>query len=436
MPRPRPQASIALARSYLEHHPTDAARVLERFGPEEVAHILDRLPGEPAARVVEGLDPHFAAAVFEGLGHERARETLRRMAPERAADVLFHLDEEKREALLAGLEMAHAYRSLLSFDPDTAGGVMTPRVATVTADLRVKDAVRRLRELAARRFPVDYVYVVDHESRLVGVLMMRELVLQDPGTPVDQVMVRDVFALPAETPVRDVIDKLREKRFIAIPVVDSEHRLLGVVKTEDLLSTLEQESYADIQKMFGAGGDEKAVWPIRWSVGKRLPWLGVNLGTAFLAAGVVALFEDVISQITVLAVLMPIVAGMGGNTGSQSLAVVLRGLALREVRLPDARRVILRQGLLGFLNGVAIAAGTGLLILFLHGNVALSVVIAVAMVANMLTASLAGAAIPMSLRALGFDPAQASSIFLTTVSDVVGFGTFLGLAALARGWLI
>lgn len=433
---PRPQASNALARAYLEIHPTDAARVLERFGPDEVAHILGRLTAEQAARVVEALDAYFAASVFENVADERARETLRLMPPERAADVLFHLDEGKREALLAGMELAHAYRSLLSFDPETAGGVMTPRVATVTVDLRVRDAVRRLRERAARKFPVDYVYVVDHENRLMGVLMMRELVLQDPGTPVEQVMVRDVFAVPADLPVRDVIDKLREKRFIAIPVVDDQHRLLGVVKAEDLLSSLEQESYADIQKMFGAGGDEKAVWPVHWSVGKRLPWLTVNLATAFVAAGVVGLFEGVISQITVLAVLMPIVAGMGGNTGSQSLAVVLRGLALREIRLSDARRVLLRQGALGALNGVAIAVATGLLILLLHGNVGLAVVIALAMVANMLTASVAGAAIPMGLRALGFDPAQASSIFLTTVSDVVGFGTFLGLAALARGWIM
>ncbi len=433
---PRPQAATALARSFLELHPTDAARVLERFGPEEVAHLLGRLPGEQGARVVDAMDPHFAATVFESLSDDRARETLRIMPPDRAADVLFHLDEERRELLLSGLEMAHAYRSLLSFDPETAGGVMTPRVATVTHDLRVRDAARRLREIAARRFPVDYVYVVDHENRLVGVLMMRELVLQDPNTPIAQVMLRDVFAVPVDMPVRDVIDKLREKRFIAIPVVDSDGRLLGVVKTEDLLSSLKQESYADIQKIFGAGGDEQALWPLRWSVRKRLPWLEVNLATAFLAAAVVGLFESTISQITALAVLMPIVAGQGGNTGSQALAVVLRGLALREIALTDARRVMLREGTLGLLNGLVIALSVGLVVYWVQDSASLALVIGIAMLGTMLAAGLAGAAIPLGLRALGFDPAQSASIVLTTVTDVVGFGAFLGLATVARGWLM
>ncbi|MGH7544921.1 MAG: magnesium transporter [Gemmatimonadota bacterium] len=433
---PRPQASGALARSYLELHPIDAARVLERFGPEEVARLLERLGGEPAARVVEGMDPHFAATVFENLGADRARETLRLMPPDRAADVLFHLDETKREELLAGMEMAHAYRSLLSFEPDTAGGVMSPRVATVSQELRVRDAARRLRELAARHFPVDYVYVVDHENRLVGVLMMRELVLQDPNTPVEQVMVRDVFAVPVDMPLRDLIDKLKEKRFLALPVVDSDGRLLGVVKAQDLLSSLEQESYSDIQKMFGAGGDEEALWPVRWSVRKRLPWLQVNLATAFLAAAVVAIFESTISQITALAVLMPIVAGQGGNTGSQALAVVLRGLALREVTTRDARRVIFREGFLGLVNGLAVAVTAGLLVYIVQDSASLAFVIGIAMTFTMLAAGVAGAAIPIALRSLGLDPAQSAAIVLTTITDVLGFGTFLGLATLARGWLV
>ncbi|MBI4521172.1 MAG: magnesium transporter [Gemmatimonadetes bacterium] len=433
---PRSQPSHALAQSYLEHHPTDAARVLERFGTEEVGRILSRVAGEQRAHVVEALDPHFAAAVCEGLGDDEARETLRIMAPERAADILFHLDEERREKLLAGLEMAHSYRSLLSFDPETAGGVMNPRVAAVTNDLRVRDVIRRLRELAARRFPVDYVYVVDQTNRLVGVLMMRELVLQDPNTPVEQVMIRNVFTVPVDLPVRDVIDKLREKRLVAIPVVDQDGRLLGAAKTQDLLTSMEQESYADIQKMFGAGEDEQALWPIHWSMSKRLPWLQVNLLTAFLAAAVVAIFESTIAEITALAVLMPVVAGQGGNTGSQALAVVLRGLALREVTVRDARRVILREGALGLLNGLAVAVTVTLVVFVSQDDPSLALVIGIAMIGTMFAAGIAGAAIPMGLRAMGFDPAQSAGIVLTTVTDVVGFGTFLGLATLARGWMM
>lgn len=433
---PRTQATTLLARSYLELHPTDAARVLERFGPDEVAHILGRLPGEQSAAVVEGLDAHFAAAVFENFADDRAREILRDMSPDRAADVLFHMDEARRETLLAGLEMAQAYRALLSFAPETAGGVMTPRAATVTSELRVQDAVRRLKELAARKFPIDYAYVVDHENHLKGVLMMRDLVLSEPHTPVGDIMVRDVLAVPAGMPLRDVVDKLREKRFVAIPVVDDENRLLGVVKAADLLASVEEETYGDIQKMFGAGGDEEALWPLAWSVRKRLPWLTVNLLTAFLAAGVVGLFESTLARITALAVLLPIVAGQGGNAGSQALAVVIRGLALREFSQADAARVILRQGALGILNGLAIALMAGIGVYLWQQNAGMGLVIGIAMVANLVAAGLAGAAIPIALRAAGQDPAQASSIFLTTVTDVVGFGGFLALATILSGWLL
>jgi len=227
-----------------------------------------------------------------------------------------------------------------------------------------------------------------------------------------------------------------QKRFLAIPVVDENQRLLGTIKLDDLVEAAQEEATEDIQKMFGAGGDEKVFSPLFFSVKNRLGWLHVNLATAFLAAFVVGLFQGIIAKIAILAVFLPIVAGQGGNAGAQSLAVVMRGLVLHEVEPTLAGKVILREGILGAINGLVIGLVTGLGALLWHGNPYLGLVIGGAMLINMVVAGVSGAAIPMLMQFLGFDPAQSSNIILTTVTDVVGFFTFLGLATLFQGFLI
>jgi magnesium transporter len=223
---------------------------------------------------------------------------------------------------------------------------------------------------------------------------------------------------------------------VALPVVDSEGYLLGVVKPDEILEALQQEAFADLQKMVGAGEDEKALSSVSVVVRKRLPWLYVNLATAFAAAAVVGLFEGTIEKVTALAVLLPVVAGQGGNTGAQSLAVVMRGIALRELVPGTTRRLVLKEGLGALLNGVAVALGTGVAVFLWDGRMGLMLVITLAMVVNMTAAGLSGAAIPLILRAMGRDPAQSASIFLTTVTDVVGFAAFLGFAVVFMPFLI
>jgi len=233
-----------------------------------------------------------------------------------------------------------------------------------------------------------------------------------------------------------VLILMRRHRFLALPVVDADGRLIGVIKHDEALRAGQLEAFEDLQKMVGAGGDERALSPVSTVVKRRLPWLYVNLVTAFAAAAVVGIFEGVIQKVTALAVLLPIVSGQGGNTGAQALAVVMRGLALREIVTGAAKRVMVKEILAGLLNGVAIAVVTSAAVWVWSRNVGITLVIGLAMIVNMVVAGLSGAAIPICLRALKRDPAQSSSIFLTTVTDVVGFASFLGFAAIFMSLLI
>ncbi len=327
------------------------------------------------------------------------------------------------------MEKPHAYPS------ESAGGMMSLEFTALPKDLAVGEAIKRIRSLG-RQNPLSYVYVTDEENRLEGVLSMRDLVLAHPETTIESIMLREVVSVPARMDREEVAKVALNRRYLAIPVVDSEARLLGIIPSEDLIQVVEREASEDIQKMFGAGGDEQVFSPVFFSLRKRLPWLQVNLATAFLAAAVVGLFENTIARITALAVFLPVVAGQGGNTGTQTLAVVIRGLALGEVEKGLAGRVVMKEMSLGVLNGICVGLVTAGVAILWQGNPFFGLVIGLAMVANMVVASISGALIPIGMRALGWDPAQSSSIILTTITDVMGFFSFLGLATLFQHLLV
>jgi magnesium transporter len=272
--------------------------------------------------------------------------------------------------------------------------------------------------------------VTDRDGKLVGVLNMRNMLLAAPREPIESIMSREILSVPVTMDRQNVLNLMQRHRFLALPVVDSEDRLIGVIKYDEALRASQLEAFGDFQKMVGAGEDERALSPVSTVVKRRLPWLYVNLLTAFLAAAVVGIFEGVIQQVTALAVLLPIVSGQGGNTGAQALAVVMRGLALGEIFSGAAKRVIRKEVIAGLLNGLAVALVTSAAVWIWSRSPGLALVIGLAMVVNMVAAGLSGAAIPIILKALNRDPAQSSSIFLTTVTDVVGFASFLGFALL------
>jgi magnesium transporter len=310
---------------------------------------------------------------------------------------------------------------------------MDPRITTFRPDANVADVVRRLRSFRRRR--VQEVFVVDPEDRLLGSVTLQEVVLAPSGTLLETIMRSPTPHVHATSAREEVVAELERHRITSLPVVDFEGRVLGVLRQDELLSAAQAEATTDLVTMVGAGKDERALSPPLFAVRKRLPWLQVNLLTAFLAASVVGLFEHTIAAFTALAVLLPVVAGQSGNTGAQALAVTMRGLALREVRIRQWLRVSFKEVAVGFGNGLAVAATTSVAVYVWSQSLGLALVIGVSMVISMTLAGLSGAIIPMLLTALRQDPAQSSSIILTTITDVVGFFSFLGIATLLSGML-
>ena len=314
--------------------------------------------------------------------------------------------------------------------------MMSTNFLAFRTEATVHEVVERIRQLVQKRYPSSYAYVVDEQDRLKGVMNMRDLLLAEPDQRLGSLMRTDVFTIHCFTDREEAAAELGKRRYFAAPVVDHDGRILGIIKAEQLIQGVQEEITGDLQRMFGAGGDERCFSPISYSLRKRLPWLHVNLATAFLAAGVVSMFEDIIAKITVLAVFLPVVAGQGGNAGAQSLAIVMRGLVMREVPKDKVKRLILKETWLGTISGTVTGLATALVAWAWHGNPWLGLVIGLAMIVNLFAAGLAGAAIPVLMKALGLDPAQCSSIILTTVTDVVGFFAFLGFAVVFQSYLI
>jgi len=428
-------ARRALAELALDRFPDDAARVLERAPVSEIVTLLEAQPAQRTATVLRRLTPDRAARLVAAFGDEATRRVLTALDPNRAANLLARLDPEERNACLAALDesLARELRELAEYPPESAGGLMDPRVTTFRPDATVRDLVRRLRTFRRRR--VQDVFVVDPEGRLLGSVTMQEVVLAPPDTRLEAIMRSPTPQVGATSPREEVVAELQRHRVASLPVVDFDQRVLGVLRQDELLTAAQEEATADAVAMVGAGRDERALSPPQLAVRKRLPWLQVNLLTAFLAASVVGLFEDTIAAYTALAVLLPVVAGQSGNTGAQALAVTIRGLALREVRVRNWLRVSLKETLVGAANGLAVAATTAVAVWAWSRSAGLALVIGISMVISMTLAGLSGACIPMLLTALRQDPAQSSSIILTTITDVVGFFSFLGIATLLSGML-
>jgi magnesium transporter len=429
---------LRLARRFVESDPIGAAHTLETMELQEAASVLKELPPSLLAQVFRYLPARLVTDLVKEVPRHLFRQILERLDPEQAAAILLELPNDLRQVFLERLSQKakRQIQEILTYPEDSAGRIMTRQFLALHTDTRVRDAIQRIRLLANRRSTDSYAYVTDSENRLVGVINMRDLIVATSDATLGSIMRKNVFSVDCFMDREQVAAELSKRRYFAVPVVDPENRLLGIIKSDQLIEHVQEEATEDIQMLFGAGGDERAFSPIGLSLRKRLPWLYLNLATAFLAASVVALFEDVIAKITVLAVFLPVVAGQGGNAGIQTLAVVMRGLVLREIRAEKAWRLLGREALLGTLNGLTIGLVTGLVAWIWHGNPFLGVVIGLAMVVNLVVAGLSGAAIPLSMKAIGLDPAQSSGIILTTVTDVVGFFAFLGIAVLFESYLV
>lgn len=419
-----------LQRDLLENHPLDAVRLLEREPPAEVAEVLTRLPVSITSAVWERLSPDVGVRALESMTEEQVLDVLQHIDPTRAAAMLAVRDVETRARFLDLLPASDAQelRAILSFPADSAGSLMDPRVLLLRADTTVREALARIRSLHRRG--IRRLFVVDANNHLEGQVDIQDLATASSGTKLEEIQRPVPAVVNAIAPREEVVDIIEQFKLTDLPVIDADSRLIGVVRYGNLMAAAEDEATVAIQTMVGVSKDERALSNVSFAVRKRLPWLQINLATAFLAASVVGLFENTIAQYTALAVLLPVVAGQSGNTGAQALAVTMRGLALREIRTRHWPRVVFKEASAGFWNGVAIAATTSLGVWIWSGSEGLAAVIGVSMILSMVIAGIFGAAIPMILTAANQDPAQSSSIVLTTVTDVAGFFSFLGIATL------
>jgi magnesium transporter len=426
----------SVLKRFLELHPDEVAKLLERLNVEETVGLLEATSTPQAAAVFERLTAQTATQVLERMSIPSACQVLEALDPARAAPLLLRLDENVRQQLLAGLrpQTVNELQTLMQYPADTGGQLMDPRVATFRPDATVEQAIEKLSTLGRKR--IHDVFLVNSEGRLTGSVALQDLISASRTERLEELVQGTAPASVLGVASREeVVEILSQCKMTTLPVVDVEGRLLGVIRHDVLVHAAEQEASLDIQSMVGVSKEERALSRVRFAVRKRLPWLQINLATAFLAAAVVGLFERTIAQFTALAVLLPVVAGQSGNTGAQALAVTMRGLTLREIRLRHWVQVTFKEASVGLLNGLAVAVVTSLGVYVWSGSHGLSLVIGVSMVLSMALAGISGAAIPMALRAIGQDPAQSSSIILTTVTDVTGFFSFLGLATLFSGLL-
>ena len=382
-----------------------AMEALSELGPEVSAPLLLDHPAEELARLFQEIPPDDAAAVMSGLPDELSLSVLELMRRKDSDEV----------------------QHLLEYADQTAGRIMNPDVFALSEELTAGEAIEALQTSRDVEM-VFYLYVVDERRHLVGVISLRRLLLVSPETPLKRIMTSDLTSARVDTDQEEVAQSVASYNLLAIPVVDDENKLVGIITVDDVIDVIKDEATEDIYRMAGVSSDEHVFTSALEALKKRIPWLAVNLVTAICAAFVVRLFQETIDQVVALAAFMTIVASMGGNAATQTLTVIVRGIALGDLTWGNSRRAVIKEATVGLGNGVVLGlAGAGVA-WWVVGNPYFGGILALAMVINLLVAAVAATLIPIGLRALKIDPALASSVFITTLTDMFGFFTFLGLA--------
>lgn len=417
-----------LRDEYFLKFPKDAAHTLDSLPLNSALDYLRMLPLENARAIFFNLRVETITALIVKVDDELFTELFNQVDTHLAARILSRLDSSivsKKLTLLPDI-VSREIQGFLNYKEDSAGYLMETDVTTFYKDDSVEKVLTRLRKIGNRRLLV--IYIVDDENILVGKVPVNYIAISDPSKRLIELMDK-APSINEMASREEVLEAIERETLLQIPVTDINNHLLGIIRNDTLMSASKEEFTENLQAMFGAGREEHALSKVSLAVRKRLPWLQVNLATAFLASFIVGLFEDTIAQVTILAIFLPVVAGQSGNTGSQALAVTIRGLALKEIRISQWFKVARKEIMVGFVNGVAVAITTGIIVYFWADSLGIAIVIGISMVLSMLIAGFAGAIIPIGLKAIGQDPATSSSIILTTVTDIFGFLSFLGLAS-------
>ena len=415
---------------------------LEEMHPAEIAHLLESLPADLRETVWEQVPPEAEGEILTNLNEEVLATVIKGMDPDQLvaatedletddlADILPEIPQDVVQELLLTMEQQDRERlnAVLSYDEDTAGGLMNLDTVVVKTDTSLDVVLRYLRRRGEIPETTDTLFVVDREGHYLGQLPLTTLLTSDPGKMVGDVMEQDEEAIPASMSAREVANRFEQRDLISAPVVDEHNILLGRITIDDVVDVIRDDAEHSLMSMAGLNEEVDLFSPVLTSTRRRAIWLGINLLTALLAAWVIGLFEGTIQKFVALAVLMPIVASMGGIAGSQTLTLVIRGVALGQISGSNARRLLSKEIWVSVWNGLIWAVVLAVIADLWFDDYRLGLIIAAAIIINLLVAAIAGASIPLLLRRLGADPALGGGVILTTVTDVVGFFAFLGLA--------
>ncbi len=419
----------SLVEDFVLRFPQESAQILNDAEPEEIVTYLKSNDADIAAEIMVSLAPGAVPGVLKLLDDHLFVKLIDQLDSFKAAQLLSRLDERD---ILEKLKLIHEKKvkqiqELLKYPSDSAGFLMDTRINTFRPAQTANEVLEKLRQLKDRR--ILNVYVTDNENRLLGRVPLQVIAISSPESTMNELMEPSISVEPM-APEEEIVNLFQEGKLFGLPVVDPDKYMLGIIRNDALIAAVQKDATEDVLAIFGAGREERALSKVSFAIKKRLPWLQINLATAFLAASIVGVFEDTIARITVLAVFLPVVAGQSGNTGSQALAVTIRGLALREIQPHHWWKVARKEVAVGFFNGVAVALTTSAIVYFWASSYGLAIVIGTSMILSMVIAGFSGAVIPIMLKSVGQDPAQSSSIVLTTVTDIVGFLSFLGLATI------
>jgi magnesium transporter len=418
----------------LDLHEADLADLIQLLRPEERAGLIATLGEDFKAAALPELDEAVRDQVLEDMPPEQVAEVLQQLDSDEAVYLLEDLDKEDQTDILAKLPYFEriALQRSLEYPEDSAGRIMQTDLIAVPPFWSVGQTIDYMREAADLPDRFYEIFVVDPAYHLIGSVALNRLLRSKRPTTVESITERDIRPVPVDSDQEEVARQFERYNLTSAPVIDQDMRLVGVITADDVVEVVQEEASEDILRMGGVAGESvsDSVWE---TTRLRFTWLLANLGTAILASVVISLFEATIEQMVALAVLMPIVASMGGNAGTQTMTVAVRALATQDLGPVNAVRVILRESAVGLLNGLLFAGIMAAIAFFWFGSGDLGLVIGLAMIVNLFAAALAGILIPLGLEALDLDPAIASGVFVTTVTDVVGFFAFLGLAAL---WLV
>ncbi|MBP7342561.1 MAG: magnesium transporter [Smithellaceae bacterium] len=417
---------------FSDMHPADIADLIDELDEEDRLHLFSLLDVDKASDVILELSDSSREQIIEDLSNEQLTDIIEEMDSDDRADIIAELSDDQAKAVLDAIEPAESeeVKELLSYPEDTAGGIMQSELVSVSKTATINDAFQAVASAKDEIENISNIFVVDDEERLVGTVPLQSLITTRRFTPVVDVIDDDIPSVPVDMDQEEVARLFKKYDLVSVGVVDSEQRLVGRITIDDVMDTVEEETSEDIYRIAGLGQDDTVFNNTRESVKKRLPWLYLNLITALASVLVIGFFEDTIKIMVALVFFMPVVAGLGGNAGSQTLTLIVRGMALGEITFENARRALFRQVAVGIANGVAVGIAIGLIAWLWKGLPILGLILGLAMIISIFAGTLVGALIPLLLKKLNQDPALGSHIFLTAFTDAFGFLSFLGLATI------